>query len=90
MFSIDLELAKHRINISDGLVGPRRALSSHVLSMSDSRERLYAYPHRCLSPQTPTACFSVYSSVLDLGNGTGSGILLVYFELKLLWELCDC
>lgn len=34
VFSVGLELAKHRINISDGLVGPRRALSSHILSTS--------------------------------------------------------
>lgn len=89
MFSVGLELAKHRINISDGLAGPGELCPPTSSPLLDSRERLYAYPHRFLSPQTPATCFPVYSSVLYFGNGTGSGILLVYFELKLLWELCD-
>lgn len=90
VFSVGLELAKHRINISDGLAGPGEHCPPTSSPRLDSRERLYVYPHRFLSPQTPATCFSVYSSVLDLGNGTRSRILLVYFELKLLWELCDC
>lgn len=53
VFSVGLELAKHRINISNGLAGPRRALSSHILSASGQQGKaLCIAPLLCVSSDT--------------------------------------
>lgn len=60
VFSVGLELAKHRINISDGLVGPRRALSSHILSTSGQQGKaLYVSPSLSVSSDTSCLLFRV-------------------------------